>query len=442
MRLTLGLMTLFSVISLASFAVAYLVLRGNIEMQLRDQLRDEMANFTAAITQSEFDDVLAVRLAGINAQSSLLSFTASDGAIAGNARLPRLEVGYHNIHFDDHSPFDDEDYTALTAHFDGAVLTLARSREPIHDLGELFANLALLSLAPTLILSAMGGGWLARISARRINEIAGTLERLAEGDLGARVPANAGGKTDLDHIANRVDRMATAQQAATAALKQVSADIAHDLKTPIQRVSLLLKQAAEPERNGDEARALVERAEIETQEIIATFQSLLQIAQIEGGSPKARFQSVDLAAIATNIFDLYEPEAEQQGKTIRIDVPAMAVMVTGDKALLQQALVNLLENALRHTPQGTKIALGIRQANEAAVIYVADSGEGIPEAERQNVLRRLYRLESSRTTPGHGLGLSLVAAIAALHNARLALKSNAPGLLVEILFPPVPLAPE
>lgn len=186
------------------------------------------------------------------------------------------------------------------------------------------------------------------------------------------------------------------------------------------------------------------RAGQETDGIVATFQSLLQIAQIEGGSPKARFKPVDLSQLAATFVEVYEPAADESGHQLSVvdmstDMTAGTggVMVNGEKGLLGQVLANLIENALRHTPAGTPIDVSVARVGAEVVLSVADSGAGIPAQERENVLRRLYRLEQSRTTSGSGLGLSLVAVIAELHEARLELDSNAPGLVVRLIFPAV-----
>jgi signal transduction histidine kinase len=200
-------------------------------------------------------------------------------------------------------------------------------------------------------------------------------------------------------------------------------------------VSVLLERLEEGELSADQ-RAVVGRARDETAQIVRTFQALLQIAQIEGAGPQAAFAPVDLAAVVGGIVDVYEPAAEESGHVLRFAMSA-PVPVRGERSMLGQVVANLIENALRHTPAGTRIEVRV----DGPVLSVADTGPGIPEAERENVLRRHYRLEQSRTSEGSGLGLSLVAAIAALHEARLELAQNpsgadgGPGLRVSLTFP-------
>ena len=179
---------------------------------------------------------------------------------------------------------------------------------------------------------------------------------------------------------------------------------------------------------GDPAMKAQIRAAAEADGIVATFQALLQIAQIEGGSPRARFSPVDLGPLAQTMTELYEPAATETGHALTLTLRNPAT-ISGERTLLGQVVANLIENALRHSPPGP-VALTI----DGATITVADRGPGIPAAERDTVLRRLYRLETSRSTPGSGLGLALVDAIVKLHGGTLTLADNAPGLRVSVAF--------
>ena len=164
------------------------------------------------------------------------------------------------------------------------------------------------------------------------------------------------------------------------------------------------------------------------------FQSLLQLAQVEAGSPRARFEKVDLAAVCRTVVEVFEPSATAAGHALRLDLAQDSAVVRGDRALLGQMLSNLIENALRHTPEGTDVEVCLRSEQGKVILSVADHGPGIPPDERDKVLERLYRLDRSRQTQGHGLGLSLVDAVAGVHDAALTLSDNAPGLRVEVAF--------
>lgn len=444
LRLTVGLVALFALVSLISLGASYLVIRDRMDQSMRTDLTQELAGFQAAPTARAVALLVKAEAAVTKSERRILSYNAPDGRHYGNGYLALTGDGFRILSLSKDAALSEWPYLAISRPLHGGQLTIAVSRDQIGDLSELFLNILLLSVLPTVAIGLTAGLMIARRAARRIGAISDTLDRLTEGDLTARVPKLSGRVDDLSSIATQVDRMANAQQSSVAALKQVSADIAHDLKTPIQRVAVMLNQAREMPDVPPRLEDLMTRAGQETDGIVATFQSLLQIAQIEGGSPKARFKPVDLSQLAATFVEVYEPAADESGHQLSVvdmstDMTAGTggVMVNGEKGLLGQVLANLIENALRHTPAGTPIDVSVARVGAEVVLSVADSGAGIPAQERENVLRRLYRLEQSRTTSGSGLGLSLVAVIAELHEARLELDSNAPGLVVRLIFPAV-----
>lgn len=442
LRLTVGLVVLFALVSLISLGASYLVIRDTMDQSMRADLTQELAGFQAAPTARAVALLVKAEASVTKSERRILSYNAPDGRHYGNGYLALTGDGFRILSLSEDKELSEWPYLAISRPLHGGRLTIAISREQIGDLSELFLNILLLSVLPTVAIGLTAGLMIARRAARRIGAISDTLDRLTEGDLTARVPKLSGRVDDLSSIATQVDRMAQAQQSSVAALKQVSADIAHDLKTPIQRVAVMLNQAREMPDVPPRLEDLMTRAGQETDGIVATFQSLLQIAQIEGGSPKARFKPVDLSQLAATFVEVYEPAAEESGHRLKV-ASAVAqgavggALVQGEKGLLGQVLANLIENALRHTPAGTPIDVSVARVGAEVVLSVADSGAGIPAQERENVLRRLYRLEQSRTTSGSGLGLSLVAVIAELHEARLELDSNAPGLVVRLIFPAV-----
>ena len=233
--------------------------------------------------------------------------------------------------------------------------------------------------------------------------------------------------------------MATSQEALIASMRQVSADIAHDLKTPIQRVAVILDEIRRKTQLSLGQNELLDQALSETDSIVKTFQALLQLAQIEGGAVRDRFVATDFGEVVADVVDFLGAEAEEKGYRLDFSVAGPAPFrVNGDRHLLTLVLANLIENALRHTPAGTTIRVELSRSQGRVVLCVADNGPGIPADEREKVLRRLYRLEQSRTTEGNGLGLSLVSAIADLHGATLLLEDNHPGLKVRFQFPEMP----
>ncbi|WP_424990580.1 ATP-binding protein [Fluviibacterium sp. S390] len=439
LRLAVALVILFAVVSLLSLGASYLIIRDSFQTTMETDLRQELAGFQAAPSAGALAQLISAQGAATDPERRILSYRSPDGRYFGNGVISKSGEGFRVLSFPEGEDLSEDPYLALTANLHGGQLTIANSREQIEELGELFLNILLLSVLPTTAIALAAGLVISRRSGRRIEAVGRTLERLTDGDLSARVGKMPGRADDLSTISVQVDRMAAAQQSSTNALRQVSADIAHDLKTPIQRVAVLLNRARELPDLPDEIGTILDQAGQETAGIVATFQSLLQIAQIEGGSPRNRFQPVDLGALAATLVEVYEPSAEESGHALTLsNTHNGAVEVLGDKVLLGQVLANLIENALRHTPTGSGIAVALRKTATSVTLSVADDGPGIPTQERDKVLRRLYRLEQSRTTPGSGLGLSLVAVIADLHDARLELGDNHPGLIVKLAFPAVP----
>lgn len=269
---------------------------------------------------------------------------------------------------------------------------------------------------------------------RRLDCVTRAAEAVAEGDLGSRIPL-AGTGDEFDRLAVTLNRMLDRIVALMANLRQVSTDVAHDLRTPMSRLRQDLEAAQRQEETVDAYRRTVTRALVDIDGILDVFAALLRIAQVESGSRRAGFRMVDLSAVATEVAGAYGAAAEDDGRELLAHV-APDVLVEGDRDLLAQLLANLVENALRHSPATGRINIGVSSApDETARLWVADEGPGIPPEERLKVLRRFYRLDGSRSGEGHGLGLSLVAAVAELHRANLVLSDLAPGLKVELHLP-------
>ncbi|KIC23673.1 ATPase [Leisingera sp. ANG1] len=434
-RQSLWLSLLFVAASALSLGVTYYVAHGTQDRAIRESLMQDMAGFRATPSAAALAALVNAETAETDPQRRLLSYRRPGGRIvAGNAAITQQQEGFRVVALGPAPVAIEGRFISLSAYVHGGLLTIAQSAKPLDDLRQTYLRVVLFSLLPAIAAAVLGGVFLARRAARSLAGIETTLSALTSGDLCARVPQMPDRQGDIARIGRSVNRMADAQQQSTEALRQVSADIAHDLKTPVQRLELQLQRLQETPELPEEAQLLADKALEQTKGIISTFQALLQIAQLEEGTPRSRFGTVNLCEIASTFADIYEPAAEEQGRNLVLDLPGAPVMITGDKALIDQMLANLIENALRHTPEGTDVAVSLQQEAAKATLMVRDHGPGIPETEHQNVLRRLYRLEQSRTTPGSGLGLSLVAAIADLHGAELSLSNASPGLRVSVGF--------
>lgn len=287
-----------------------------------------------------------------------------------------------------------------------------------------------------LIPGALGGWWISRRMAQRIERINRTSREIMVGDLSRRMPLQ-GTDDELDRLAAGLNQMLDRIQALMEDVRRVSDNIAHDLRTPLGRLHNQLDSLrAELQGHGADT-TLVERALHESEALLSTFNALLRIARIEAAHRTEGLAPLDLAALVTDVADYYEPLAEERGQ--RLEVATVSAWVSGDRDLLFQAIANLLDNAIKYAPPGGEVRIALAAAAAAEVeLSVADSGPGIPAAARAQVFQRFFRLEASRSTPGSGLGLSLVDAVARLHGVRVSIADNAPGTRVTLRFRAVP----
>ena len=285
----------------------------------------------------------------------------------------------------------------------------------------------------SILLAIIGGLALSSGFLRRIDLVNRTAARIMAGNLGARIPVRANGD-EIDNLAANLNAMLDRIQSLLDNLKQVSSDVAHDLRTPLARLRQNLEAARTNATTVEAFRTSIDAAIAETQGLLEMFAALLRIAQIESGSRRAGFSKVDLSELLEFVATTYQPVAEDQGDRLLSEI-APGLSVSGDRGLLLQLATNLVENALRHTRPGSTIKLQLQRDGSDIVVIFADDGSGIPPEEHEKVFRRFYRREASRTTPGSGLGLALVAAVAELHGARISLRDGKPGLVVELRFP-------
>lgn len=288
-------------------------------------------------------------------------------------------------------------------------------------------------LGLTVVLGGVGGLLTSRWMLKRIDVINKTSREIMAGDLTRRIPSRGAGD-EFDRLAGNLNAMLDQITKLMDGVKQVSNNIAHDLRGPLNRIRAGLELSLAKSRTPEEYRAVLEATVSEIDNLLMTFNALLTIAQAESGARRQDFTDIDLTSLAADVAELYDPLAEEKGLTLTVSL-APGVTVPGNRHLLSQALANLLDNAVKYTPTGGTIALSLTAPATGPELTVADTGPGVPAEHRELVLERFARLESSRNTPGSGLGLSLVAAVAGLHRAALRLADNAPGLRVTLAFP-------
>jgi len=314
----------------------------------------------------------------------------------------------------------------------GLHLLVGRDTRELKATQQLIVRALLWGLAITLALALLGGITMSRSMLRRIEQINQTSREIIGGDLSRRVPTT-GTADDFDQLAVNLNAMLDEIERLMGGIRQVSDNVAHDLRTPLTRLRNRLEQLRSDLDATSPHRDPVERSIAEADQLLSTFGALLRIARIEAGGHRPGLVPVDLARLVQDAAELYEALAEE--KRLHIDTSVeRPVTIQGDRDLLFQAITNLLDNAVKYTPDGGRVSLIVSQTDHAVEVTVSDTGPGIPVDERDRVVERFYRLERSRRTPGSGLGLSLVAAVAQLHHAALILEDNAPGLEATLRF--------
>jgi hypothetical protein len=386
--------------------------------------------------------------------SSLYLLTTAAGEdVAGNVNVRSLAIGtldnpgwaetvYRRV--DEQDASEHHALVRVDQLPGGFYLLVGRDLEDRERLFDVVLAAGRWSVAIVVVLGLAGGFFVARRVLTRIDAMTETAGTIMQGDLHERLPV-AGTGDELDRLAVNLNAMLERIEALMHGLKEVSDNIAHDLKTPLTRLHNRCEEALRTAADESQYRAALESTLEESEALIRTFNALLMIARAESGQARDDMISFDAAEVARGIGDLYEPLADDKGLTLKVET-ASAAWVRGNRELISQALSNLVDNAIKYGASGgagadgkpAEIVLKVAGRDDRIVLSVADSGPGIAPSDRGRVLERFVRLEQSRSEPGSGLGLSLAAAIARLHGGELTLEDNHPGLIGAILLPRVP----
>ena len=387
--------------------------------------------------------------------ANLYLVTTPEGrAVAGNvgslapgvmATTGWSETAYRRLEEQDSA---DHRALVLVTQLSGFRLLIGRDLEERRRLFGIVAKAAQWSLLVVIVLGLGGGIFVARRVLRRIDAMTGTTQRIMAGDLSGRLPVGRSGD-ELDRLAENLNAMLERIEALMVGLKEVSDNIAHDLKTPLTRLRNRAEEALAKSASEAEYRSALERTIEESDGLIRTFNALLMIARAESGQARGNMDDFDAADVAKGIHELYEPLAEDDGMTLR--VKTVSAPLHGNRELISQALANLVENAIKYGKpiaaaqplsagavagtDGKEIVIEARCDGDLVLLSVTDHGPGIPEADRRHAVERFVRLEASRTQPGSGLGLSLASAVATLHGGELRLGDAHPGLSATLAIP-------
>jgi signal transduction histidine kinase len=357
--------------------------------------------------------------------------------LAGNLPPQRIAAGWQDI-ADDSTEGQDRNGQDTSVRGKSVVLpeayllVVGRSANQVEGVLELILSAFGWASGLTLVLGALGGALLSRRYAKRVEAIETTTREIMDGDLRRRLPVT-GTRDEFDRLATSINAMLDRIERLMPGLEQVSSDIAHDLRTPIARMRQRIERAMDRSTSADELRDAMGRALEDSDQVLSTFEAILRIAHIESRSQRSAFAPLDLSQLLTNLLETYAPVAEDGSRNLAGTI-APGLVVRGDRDLLVQMFANLIENALRHTPSGSKVEVSLGRVNDEIIAVVSDNGPGIPAEYRDKVFQRFYRLDASRSTPSSGLGLSFVAAVADLHDVKIELDDNSPGLRVSKRF--------
>jgi signal transduction histidine kinase len=365
---------------------------------------------------------------------------ASFAPVAGNLKVwptaLKGSAGWGNFDAPEWKP-EATDRPLLRASFEtlpeGYHLLVGKDIDDLDEFAEKIEIALSLSILLTFFLGGFTSVFVTRRTIRRIEAINATSRAIMQSGLGQRIPRQ-GMRDEWDLLAENLNLMLDRIEGLMGEVKQVIDNVAHDLRTPLAHMRGRLEKAYASPRDGAHDQSLIGDTMADLDSVLRMFASLMRISQIEANDRTAAFRAVNLASIAREVVELFDAAAEEKG--VRLGVVAdQPVLVTGDRDLLFDAVSNLIDNAIKHGRDAGQITVEVAQDNGGAVISIADDGPGIPVEESQQVFKRFYRLERSRRTPGNGLGLSLVAAVARLHGARIEMADNAPGLKFRLLFP-------
>jgi signal transduction histidine kinase len=437
-RWTLAVAGAFVLCTLLLFGFVYWQTAAYMTSKIDDLLTNELRVIAADAPErrlAEIDDRLRqdprrIRIGGL--------FGADGHRIAGNMEtlppglVPDVPADAVVVRLDNRGRETQEVRLAAHPLPGGEVLVMGRGIDELPEIADIVSRALALGLLPAFGLAVTIGIVLSLRAHDRLSEVNRRIQRIVAGDLGERLPTR-GGDDPFDQLAVGVNRMLGEIEALIHEIAGVGDDIAHDLRTPLTRVRIRLERGRAHASTVEELRAVINQAIAGLDQSLATITALLRVTEIEHSRRREGFGEVHLAALIREVGDLYDPIAENKRVILRVEAPDEAT-VRGDRDLLFEAVANLVDNAVKFTPEGGRVELALLHQEGETVIRVSDTGPGIPEIEREAVTQRFYRSDQSRNIKGLGLGLSMVAAIVKLHSFHFRI-SPGPGCTVEISCP-------
>ena len=446
-RLALRYALYYALLITLGLGILYFTISRYVDAQIAASLEHELAHLSDIDHNSGRDQLIAVIRANQKRSNSesrryYLLQSPQGQTLAGNllhwpahfttnnkVRNVWVEDPHINVHDEDRDGFWPMIATRLS---DGSHLLVAQSVKQAEDLQQFILGTMALILTVSVGLALTMGWLLGRRLLQRIDSINTTAQRVTAGELSGRVTLS-GQQDEFDELGSHLNTMLERIEKLLTGMHQVTDNIAHDLRRPLARMRNRIEVTLLESRDPDEYLRALDETLQDCDELIHTFNALLEIAQAEAGSVRGEWKNIDVSNLLQDLGDLYLDQAEAQGKHLSLDIEP-GLTLTGNRHLLAQAVGNLLDNAFKHTPDSTAIRLEAKRENSKILITVSDNGPGIASEQRDKVLERFVRLESERSTTGNGLGLSLVRAAAELHKAELRMEDNHPGLRVSLIL--------
>jgi hypothetical protein len=422
----------FTVLILTLGAGMYWAIRNELRYDLDQRVATERGAMLREATGRGLRSVVADRAAHEQGDMRYALLDATGGLIAGRAILARPVRGWSEMDFvkDNGRPDFTRAFASRTA--DGGFLIVGADPEALENLDARMVPLFAIAFGLIAALGIVGAFLLSAALGRRLDAINRAAHAIIGGDLTQRMPL-AGSGDEFDRLSATLNLMLDRIAVLLDNLRQVSSDLAHDLRTPIARLRQKLDLTLAAGGKEVELREAMTHAIAQTDEMLDLFTAILGIAEVEAAP--VRIKPLDLSALIADLADSYQPSIEEDGERRFDRAIAPNIEIEGNRELIAQLMVNLVENALHHTPAGCPIAVALAAEADMVTLTVSDGGPGIPADQREDVFARFTRLERSRTTPGHGLGLSLVAAIAKVHGGTVRLDDNHPGVKAMVTFP-------
>lgn len=434
-RLAAGFSLVFALVALLLGVTIYWTMRGELRRELDQRiLTEQRALVQHAGSRREAVNAAVADRVTHGGSDFRFALYAGDQLVAGQAADRVPAPGWAEVDFGEGEGRDmARSYVERLP--DGRVLIVGADPETVERMDEWMLPAFATAFGLMGAIGIGGGMWLSGALRRRIGTMTRAADAIVDGHMAQRMPLDGSGD-EFDRLAATLNAMLDRIAALMDNLRQVSGDIAHDMRMPLARLRQSADVALAGEtRDPDRLRQALVHTIDQSDDMLALFNAMLTISEVEAGGPALRRTRLDLSTLVTDLAESFAASAEDVGKQLSLAIEP-DLSIDGNRELIAQLLVNLLDNALRHTPPGAAITVALETAGGAVILSVADNGPGIPAGERDRVFGRFIRLERSRSTPGHGLGLNLVAAIAKAHDATISLQDNQPGVRMSVTFPP------